>query len=75
MKHRRRVHSIFGGVVFLIVAAGPAVGRDGPEHDASNALKGLEVHADLEATLFASEPMIVNPTNVDVDARAWLSAS
>lgn len=33
------------------------------------ALSGLEVTQGLEATLFAHEPMIMNPTNLDVDAR------
>src|SRR5438045_9235208 len=39
-----------------------------------NALAGLEVADGLQATLFASEPMIGNPTNIDVDARGrvWM---
>ena len=39
-----------------------------------NALAGLEVAGGLQATLFASEPMIGNPTNIDVDAkgRVWM---
>src|SRR5678815_925269 len=39
-----------------------------------NALAGLEVADGLEATLFASEPMIGNPTNIEVDARGrvWM---
>ncbi len=38
------------------------------------ALAGLEVAEDLQATLFASEPMMVNPTNMDIDARGrvWI---
>jgi putative membrane-bound dehydrogenase-like protein len=38
-------------------------------HDSSVAVKNLDVHEDLEATLFASEPTILSPTNLDVDAR------
>ena len=37
---------------------------------AKNALKGLKIDERLYATLFASEPMITNPTNMDIDARA-----
>ncbi len=41
---------------------------------AKNARAGLEVADGLEATLFASEPMMGNPTNIDVDAkgRVWV---
>ncbi len=34
-----------------------------------NALAGLEVASGLQATLFASEPMLANPTNMDIDSR------
>lgn len=39
-----------------------------------NALVGIKVHEDVEATLFASEPMITNPTNIDIDhrGRVWV---
>jgi putative membrane-bound dehydrogenase-like protein len=36
---------------------------------AQNAVLGLETADGLEATLFASEPMMGNPTNIDVDSR------
>ena len=38
------------------------------------ALTGLQVYPGLEATLFASEPMIASPTNIDVDerGRVWV---
>ncbi|WP_439559535.1 PVC-type heme-binding CxxCH protein [Dyadobacter sp.] len=38
------------------------------------AVAGLQVTNGLEATLFASEPMITNPTNIDVDelGRVWI---
>ncbi len=41
-----------------------------PEH----ALASMEVHKGLEVQLFASEPMISNPTNMDIDAkgRIWM---
>ena len=39
-----------------------------------NAVAGLEVAPDLAVTLFASEPMMVNPTNMDIDSRGrvWI---
>ena len=39
-----------------------------------NALVGMEVVDGLEATLFAHEPMLVNPTSMDIDAkgRIWV---
>ena len=45
-----------------------------PIHDPANAVKNLDVHPQLQATLFASEPMITNPTNLDIDhrGRVWI---
>ncbi|WP_245576573.1 PVC-type heme-binding CxxCH protein [Flexithrix dorotheae] len=39
-----------------------------------NALVGLDVYDGLEATVFATEPMLVNPTNMDIDSkgRIWV---
>jgi putative membrane-bound dehydrogenase-like protein len=39
-----------------------------------NAVKGLTVAEGLEAQLFASEPVMTNPTNIDVDdrGRVWV---
>ncbi len=44
------------------------------QHDPKYALAGLKTVDGLETTLFASEPMLVNPTNIDVDAkgRVWV---
>ena len=41
----------------------------GDIHEPANAVANLEVHPELRATLFASEPTLTNPTNLDVDAR------
>ncbi len=40
-----------------------------------NALKGLTVGAGLEVHAFATEPMLQNPTNIDVDerGRVWVT--
>ena len=58
-------------VVLAALAAclsGPEAMR-GPEH----AVSRLDVYPGLEATLFASEPELTNPTNIDVDhrGRVW----
>jgi putative membrane-bound dehydrogenase-like protein len=43
-------------------------------HDPANAVANLDVHPELRATLFASEPKITNPTNLDIDhrGRVWI---
>lgn len=45
--------------------------RHNPEH----ALAGIEVRDGLEISLFASEDMVVNPTNMDIDdrGRVWIT--
>ena len=42
--------------------------------EAGDGLRYLEVYPGLEATLFASEPMMASPTNIDVDerGRVWV---
>lgn len=54
----------------VAMAANPA--GVGPEA-ARKQTEQLVVHPDLEVTLFASEPMVVNPANIDVDhrGRVW----
>ncbi|MBC8153727.1 MAG: c-type cytochrome [Bacteroidetes bacterium] len=44
------------------------------QHDPKYSLAGLKTVSGLETTLFAAEPMLVNPTNIDVDAkgRVWV---
>ena len=39
-----------------------------------NALNGLEIADGVEVTSFATEPMLLNPTNIDIDAkgRIWV---
>jgi putative membrane-bound dehydrogenase-like protein len=43
-------------------------------HNPAVAVANLDVHPELQATLFASEPMLTNPTNLDVDSRGrvWI---
>lgn len=47
----------------------------GERRMSSNAVLGLKTHDELETTLFASEPMLSNPTNIDIDARGrvWVT--
>lgn len=44
------------------------------KRSAKNAVGGLDVVEDLEVSLFSSEPMMINPTNMDIDAkgRVWI---
>ncbi|MFN4258492.1 MAG: PVC-type heme-binding CxxCH protein [Gemmataceae bacterium] len=39
------------------------------KHDPAQAVANLDVHPELQATLFASEPVLTNPTNLDIDSR------
>ncbi|MGE3778375.1 MAG: PVC-type heme-binding CxxCH protein, partial [Pirellulaceae bacterium] len=43
-------------------------------HDAKDAVAQLKVHPELAASLFASEPELRNPTNIDIDhrGRVWV---
>lgn len=45
------------------------------KREPSKTVEGLEVADGLEVTLFAAEPMLLNPTNIDIDARGrvWVS--
>ena len=44
-------------------------------HDANNALRGLDIFGGLEVKVVATEPMLRNPTNIDVDdrGRVWVT--
>ncbi len=50
------------------VNSGPA------SHEADDAVDQLKVHDDLEVALFAAEPLMLNPTNIDIDylGRVWV---
>jgi putative membrane-bound dehydrogenase-like protein len=43
-------------------------------HDPADAIAQLDVHEDLEVTLFASEPTLTNPASLDIDhlGRVWV---
>ncbi len=48
---------------------------DAQKHLPENALKGLTVAKDLEVHTYATEPMLKNPTNIDIDewGRVWVN--
>ena len=58
--------------VCLATADLPALGQSSREAD--KAVSQLDLYPGLEATLFASEPKILSPTNIDVDnrGRVWV---
>jgi len=65
----------------LVVASGllglspvDVLRADDTTRSAASAVAGLDVADGLEATLFASEPMMLSPTNIDVDhlGRVWV---
>ena len=47
--------------------------QDG-QHDSANATSQFDVHPELDVSLFAAEPFLANPTNIDVDhlGRVWV---
>src|SRR5688572_22476616 len=52
-------------LVIALSAASPTRAQVSPEET----LKSFELADGLEASVWATEPMLVNPTNIDVDAR------
>jgi putative membrane-bound dehydrogenase-like protein len=71
---------LVAGLLFLAssVAAAGAAAAAAPaapgERDPARAVAALDVHEGLQATLFASEPMLLSPTNLDIDqrGRVWV---
>ena len=80
MIRRARFHLLMAGIAVFgcgpIIPSARAQITSGAEvsRDADKALAYLEVYPGLEARLFASEPMIASPTNIDVDerGRVWV---
>ncbi|WP_246109913.1 PVC-type heme-binding CxxCH protein [Roseimaritima multifibrata] len=58
-------------VRFLVYDQSPPLSEltGGASHEASAALDGLEVGVGLSASLFAAEPELLSPSNIDIDAR------
>lgn len=57
-----------------LAAAKKTSAPGGASHDPAEAVANLEIHPDLEARLFASEPLVLSPAAMDVDAqgRVWI---
>lgn len=62
---------VWAGTNFVFGANPRGVGWEA----ALEQVQALEPAEDLEVTLFASEPLVVNPTNIDIDARGrvWVA--
>ena len=70
-------------LVSVIISACQSNGPKGPATPLTeaqlrlpeNAVRGLKTREGLETTLFASEPTIMNPTNMDIDekGRVWIT--
>ncbi len=58
----------------VILASAGVAAAQGDVHEPENAVANLDVHEDLQATLFASEPMLTNPSNIEIDhrGRVWV---
>ena len=58
----------------LLVASSAAGGGGAGGLDPAPALEALEVHEDLQAELFAAEPLLLSPSNIDIDhlGRVWV---
>jgi uncharacterized lipoprotein YajG len=61
-------------ILSLIIFAGCNDKKQFPEHSVEASLADLKVYPGLKVSLFASEPMFSNPTNISVDAkgRVWV---
>ncbi len=66
--------SLFVGSLLFCFNSCKQIENNKDEHSTANSLADLKVYDGLEVTLFASEPMLTNPTNIDVDAkgRVWV---
>src|ERR1051325_4440852 len=67
------------GLLIVVTMNSSAQKKKGPPkddsiHDPARAVANLDVHPELKATLFVSEPKITNPTNLDIDhrGRVWI---
>src|SRR6478672_11330404 len=61
--------------VATVPAVTPRTLTDKEVHEAENALQGLVAYNGLEVRTMATEPMLKNPTNIDVDdrGRIWVT--
>ncbi len=52
----------------------PPPKRSSGHRNADSAVSALDIHPDLEAKVFAAEPMLASPSNIDIDhrGRIWV---
>jgi putative membrane-bound dehydrogenase-like protein len=64
---------VLGGVKLVSGPKGSGK-RIGDQGDPAHAVDNLDVHEKVKATLFASEPMILSPSAIDIDhrGRVWV---
>ena len=69
-----RIKPTLTALAALSLAINLSAQRHGPAAAAEQA-NLLQPHPELQATLFASEPMLLNPANMDIDAerRVWVT--
>ncbi|MFT5303444.1 MAG: putative membrane-bound dehydrogenase-like protein [Mariniblastus sp.] len=62
--------------IALATTASLGLGQDKPNpvHQSENAIGQFEIHPELDVELFAAEPLMANPSNIDVDhlGRVWV---
>jgi putative membrane-bound dehydrogenase-like protein len=66
--------SVLSAVSFLMLVVSLPTVASAQIRDAKKALAALDVGEGLEATLFASEPLLLSPSNIDIDhrGRVWV---
>lgn len=73
MTNRLVLTTAFACAAFTLLAAdAPKEKKQPPNpagHESDKAVAGLDVHPALQAELFASEPLMLNPTSTDIDHR------
>ncbi len=78
MTNRLVLTTAFACAAFTLFAADAPKDKKQPPnpagHEAEKAVAGLDVHPALQAELFASEPLMLNPTSTDIDhrGRIWV---
>jgi putative membrane-bound dehydrogenase-like protein len=61
-------------IQFAVYTQKPSRILSGPTRDPEDAVAALDVPEDLEVSLFAAEPMLLSPSNIDIDhlGRIWV---
>ncbi|MFK7766281.1 MAG: PVC-type heme-binding CxxCH protein [Mariniblastus sp.] len=64
----------FAVVIVFLVAPAISLAQDSDIHQSQNAIGQFDIHPELDVELFAAEPFLANPSNIDVDhlGRIWV---